>query len=182
MKFNLIGFGGCILLVSGLVACADSPETSLQEWMTNQRNSLKPVTEPVSTPKKFNPQAYEQSGKVEPFSIQKLVVGLRSDMVGQVSNSSLISSELNRRKQPLEAYPLDAMSFVGSMQKGSAKSALLRVDKLIYQIEAGAYIGQNYGKIIAINEFEVVLREVVQDSTGEWIERQATLQLQEVRK
>jgi type IV pilus assembly protein PilP len=98
-----------------------------------------------------------------------------------VSNSSLIAPELNRRKQPLEAYPLDAMAYVGNLQKGSKKSALLRVDKLIHQVEDGSYLGPNYGKITSITESEIVLREIVQDAAGEWIERQATLLLQETK-
>lgn len=181
MRPNRILLSIGLALAFALVACADAPESSLQEWMSEQRNNLKPVSEPVAAPKKFNPQLYNQEGKIEPFGVQKLVVGLRSDLVNPASNSNLITSELNRRKQPLEAYPLDVMSFVGSLQKGTKKSALLRVDKLIYQVESGAYLGQNYGKIMGINESEIILREIVQDSAGEWIERQATLQLQETQ-
>ena len=48
-------------------------------------------------------------------------------------------------------------------------------------MEDGAYLGPNYGKITAISDAEIVLREIVQDSAGEWIERQATLQLQETK-
>lgn len=175
-------FLACVFVLSvGLAACSEAPETDLQEWMAVQRNNLKPVSEPVVAPRKFNPQIYTQEGKVDPFGIQKLVVGLRSDVSNPTSNSNLIAPELNRRKQPLEAYPLDVMSFVGSLQKGGKKSALLRVDRLIYQVESGAYLGQNYGKIMGISESEIILREIVQDSTGDWIERQATLQLQEIK-
>ena len=164
-----------------LVACSEAPEASLQDWMSEQRSSLKPVSVAVAVPKKFNPQVYAQEGKVDPFAVLKLVVGLRSDSGNSVSNSSLIAPELNRRKQPLEAYPLDVMAYVGNLQKGAKKSALLRVDKLIYQGDDGAYIGPNYGKITAISDAQIVLREIVQDSAGEWIERQATLQLQETK-
>jgi type IV pilus assembly protein PilP len=164
-----------------LVSCSEAPESSLQEWMSEQRSSLKPVSEAVAVPKKFNPQVYAQDGKVDPFAVLKLVVGLRSDAGNTVSNSSLIAPELNRRKQPLEAYPLDAMTYVGNLQKGAKKSALLRVDKLIHQVEDGSYLGPNYGKITSITESEIVLREIVQDAAGEWIERQATLLLQETK-
>ena len=181
MRPNLIFVSLGLILSFVLIGCSDAPEAGLQEWMLVQRNNLKPVSEPVAAPKKFNPQIYAQEGKIDPFGIQKLVVGLRSDFSNPSSNSNLIAPELNRRKQPLEAYPLDVMSFVGSLQKGVKKSALLRVDKLIYQVEPGAYLGQNYGKIMGISESEIVLREIVQDSAGEWIERQATLQLQETK-
>lgn len=179
MKSRLVN--QAVLVFSACVAagCSDAPEAELQTWMADQRNQLKPASQPVAAPKKFDPKTYSQEGKPDPFSAQKLVVGLKSDAANPVSNSNLITPELNRRKEPLEAYPLDAMSYVGSLEKGKKKSALLRVDKLIYQVEAGAYLGQNYGKIISISESAVTLREIVQDSAGEWIERQATLQLQE---
>ena len=56
---------------------------------------------------------------------------------------------------------------------------LLKVDGLLYQVKAGEYLGQNYGKILKISETEISLREIVQDAAGEWIERPTTLQLQE---
>ena len=86
---------------------------------------------------------------------------------------------VDRRKEPLESFPLDAMSMVGSVAKAGAPVALLRVDSLLYQVKAGDHLGQNYGRVLRITETEVVLREIVQDAAGEWIERNATLQLQE---
>ena len=60
--------------------------------------------------------------------------------------------------------------------------ALVKVDSLLYQVKPGAYLGQNYGRVTKISETEVVMREIVQDAVGEWIERVATLQLQENAK
>ncbi len=61
--------------------------------------------------------------------------------------NSLLASEINRRKEPLEAYPVDSMRMVGSVTKAGRPHALLQVDKLLYQVKVGDYIGQNYGKI-----------------------------------
>jgi type IV pilus assembly protein PilP len=71
------------------------------------------------------------------------------------------------------------MSMVGSMNRLGRPYALLKVDGLLYQVKPGDYIGQNYGRILKIGEGELVLREVVQDAAGEWIERNSTLQLAE---
>jgi type IV pilus assembly protein PilP len=90
-----------------------------------------------------------------------------------------LSTELNRRKEPLEAFPLDSMAMVGSVTKQGVPYALLRVDTLLYQVKVGDHLGQNYGRVTRISETEIVLREVIQDAAGEWIERPATLQLQE---
>jgi type IV pilus assembly protein PilP len=68
---------------------------------------------------------------------------------------------------------------VGSMTRDNKRYALLRVDNLYYNVKAGDYLGQNFGRITKITETDITLREVVQDAAGEWIERLSTLQLQE---
>ncbi len=93
--------------------------------------------------------------------------------------SSLLAGELNRRKEPLEAFPLDSMRMVGSLTKNGQPYALLKVDNLLYQVKVGDYLGQNYGRITRIAETDIALREIVQDAAGEWIERAGSLQLQE---
>ena len=94
-------------------------------------------------------------------------------------SATLLSAELNRRREPLEAYPLDSMNMVGSVSKQGRPFALLRVDNLLYQVKVGDYLGQNYGRITQIDETQIALREIVQDAAGEWIERPGVLQLQE---
>jgi type IV pilus assembly protein PilP len=158
-----------------LVACtADHDE--LRQWMEQQRREIKPNVTPLQAPKKFDPEPYSQSQAVEPFSGQKLSVALKQEARAP---NSLLARQLNRRKEPLEAYPLDSMNMVGSVTKQGQPYALLRVDALLYQVKVGDHIGQNYGQITGISETEVTLKETVQDAAGEWIERPATLQLQE---
>ncbi len=165
----------CALAVFALVGCSGDQQ-ELSQWMDQQRREVKPSVQPLSPPKKFNPQAYVALGGVEPFSNQKLTVALKQEAR---QPNSLLSAELNRRKEPLEAYPLDSMSMVGSVAKAGRPYALLRVDNLLYQVKQGDYLGQNYGKITKISETDVSLREIVQDAAGEWIERTSALQLQE---
>ena len=115
-------------------------------------------------------------GAVEPFSTQKLTVALKQEAR---QPNSLLAAEINRRKEPLEAYPVDSMAMVGSVIRNGRPYALLKVDNLLYQVKPGDYLGQNYGKIIKISETDVAYREIVQDAAGEWIERNSALQLQE---
>ena len=74
------------------------------------------------------------------------------------------------------------MAMVGSLNKVGKPTALLKVDQLLYQVQVGNYLGQNYGRITAITETAIQLREIVQDATGDWIERTASLELQEGAK
>jgi type IV pilus assembly protein PilP len=166
---------GIVLASLGLAGCGAEQE-ELAQWMEQQKREVKPSVTPLSPPKKFIPQGYVALNGVEPFSAQKLTVALKQEAR---QPNSLLAAEINRRKEPLEAYPLDSMSMVGSVVKTGRPYALLRVDNLLYQVKQGDYLGQNYGKITRISETDVALREIVQDAAGEWIERNTSLQLQE---
>ncbi len=163
------------LAVSAFAGCSGSQD-ELQQWIEQEKREAKPNVTPLSPPKKFDPQPYLAANGVEPFSNRKLTVALKQEAR---QPNSLLAAEINRRKEPLEAYPLDSMSMVGSVVKQGRQHALLRVDNLLYQIKTGDYLGQNYGKVTKITETDVSLREVVQDAAGEWIERTSSLQLQE---
>ncbi len=159
-----------------LVAGCSGEQQELSQWMDQQRREVRPSVQPIPAPKKFIPQAYDAISGVDPFSSQKLTVALKQE---SRQPNSLLSAEINRRKEPLEAYPLDSMSMVGSLTRNGKPFALLRVDNLLYQVKLGDYLGQNYGKITKITETGVAVREIVQDAGGEWIERNTDLQLQE---
>lgn len=166
-----------------LAACASSEQEEIQQWMQEQRATIKPQVQPIPEPKRFTPQAYTQETTVEPFSQQKLLVALKRDsQQAGTASAALLQPELVRRKEPLEAYPLDTVSMVGSLLKDGRPVALVKVDNLLYQVKPGNYLGQNYGRITKVTETEIVLRELVQDAAGEWIERNSTLQLQEKSK
>jgi type IV pilus assembly protein PilP len=176
-----LGFLWLGVAAVGLSGCMGSEQEDLQRWMAEQRAQVRPTVPPITEPKKFTPQAYTEGSAFEPFNMQKLTQALRRDS-NQPSTSGLIAPELARRKEALEAFPLDSMAMVGSMNRKGEPVALVTVDKLLYQVRVGNYLGLNYGRITRINETEVALREIVQDAAGEWIERVATLQLQESAK
>ena len=171
-----------LLLTVSLMGCGSSDREELQQWMTEQRAQTKPQVQPIPEPKKFVPQAYSQQAVTDPFSNLKLTQALKRESSQSTSNAALVAPELSRRKEPLESYPLDAMAMVGALVKQGQPVALVRVDNLLYQVRPGNYLGQNYGRIMKVGETEIVLREIVQDAAGEWIERAATLQLQERSK
>lgn len=167
---------GSALILSG---CGPSGNDDLREWMTQLRATTKPRVIPLSEPKPFHPQAYVVEGSMEPFNPMKLTQALRRESAQSAANASLIAPEMARRKEPLEAFPLDSIKMVGSMNKEGLPTALVTVGKLLYQVRLGNYLGQNYGKIVGITETGVQLREIVQDPSGDWVERMTTLELQE---
>jgi type IV pilus assembly protein PilP len=165
-----------LMLSALLLAGCGANHEELQQWMEQQRREVRPNVTPLQPPKKFDPQPYASAQAVEPFSAQKLTVAIKQE---SRQPNSLLAGELNRRKEPLESYPLDSMRMVGSLAKAGSPFALLKVDNLLYQVKVGDYLGQNYGRITKIAETEIALREIVQDAAGEWIERVGSLQLQE---
>ena len=165
-----------------LLGCGASREDDIRAWMVQERNQTKPHVAPISAPKQFIPEVYGNATAIEPFSNQKLTQALKRDASQAASNGALVAPELARRKEPLEAFPLDSMVLVGSIFKANQPVALVKVDNLLYQVKLGNYLGLNFGRVTKINETELTLREIVQDAVGEWIERIATLQLQERSK
>ncbi|WP_255568643.1 pilus assembly protein PilP [Comamonas sp. NLF-1-9] len=167
--------GGAIVLAG----CQPAGQDDLRQWMADLRANTKPHVTPLKEPVEFSPQGYLAGDGIDPFNAQKLTQALRRDTQESAGNASLIAPELTRRKEPLEAYPLDTVTMVGSMVKSGKPTALVTVDKMLYQVQVGNYLGQNYGKIMAINETSMQVREIVQDQSGDWVERMTTLELQE---
>jgi type IV pilus assembly protein PilP len=182
IAYPLLRLAGITLAALALQACSSSNEEQLRAWMNEQKSASRPRITPIPEPKQFKPETYAQVGAIDPYSREKLTQALKGEANQATSNAALVAPELARRKEPLEAFPLDTVTMVGSFTRGGQQVALIKVDNLLYQVKPGNYLGQNYGRINSIAETEIVLREIVQDAAGEWIERQAKLQLQERSK
>ncbi len=179
---TLLASSGLLFVALILGGCGASSQDELRQWMGEQRNQTKAVIDPISEPKKFVPQLYTEGSAIDPFSIQRLVQSVKRDLSRVADNAALLAPELARRKEALESFPLDAMSMVGSLTKEGKPVAFLQVEKLLYQVREGDHLGQNYGRITKIDETELALREIVQDASGEWVERPVKLQLLESSK
>lgn len=162
-----------------LAGCGDSGEQEVRQWMNETRSQARISVPKIAEPKKFTPFLYSQKGEVDPFDPAKLQVALARQ---QKTSSSKLRPNLERRREALEAYPLDALKMVGTLQSRTMRLALVEVDKLVYQVKIGQYMGQNFGMVTRITDSEVDIKEVVQDAGGEWIERSAKLELQEIKK
>lgn len=168
-----------LLSLVWITACSSASENELADWMTQQKGQTFPKVTPLSEPRPFKPENYTETAEFDPFSPSTLTLALRKDAEQASSNAALLEPELARRKEPLEEFPLDTITLVGSLARSGQPVGLVTVGKLLYQVRLGDHLGQNYGRITQIVETEVTLREIVQDAAGEWIERTASLQLQE---
>ncbi|RYH50137.1 MAG: pilus assembly protein PilP, partial [Alcaligenaceae bacterium] len=111
-SIKLIFCGVAAVVLSG---CGGSGDDELRQWMSELRATTKPRVIPLTEPKQFLPQAYSMEAGVEPFNPVKLTQALRRESTQSASNAALIAPEMARRKEPLEAYPLDVMAMVGSL-------------------------------------------------------------------
>ena len=162
-----------ILLASlGLAACGGEEHQDLRQWMKESTKDFKGRVQPLPPIKSFQAVGYETGGMLDPFNASKIEPERKAVGGGQ-------KPDLDRRKEPLESYPLESLKMVGTLIKGKMVHALVQADKNLHQVKIGNYMGQNFGIITDINETEIKLKELVPDSLGDYIERTSTLQLQE---
>lgn len=165
------------LLVSGLFGCGGGDHEDIKRWMEESSRDLRGRVQPLPELKPFPIISYDANDQMDPFSPGR-VEPERKDAGGGAK------PDFDRPREQLENYPLEALHYVGMMSKGKGKSryALILAEGVVYPAGIGNYLGQNFGRITAITENELVLKEIVQDPSGQttdWVERQATLQLQE---
>jgi type IV pilus assembly protein PilP len=91
-----------------------------------------------------------------------------------------LKPDLTRRKEELEAFPLDGLVMVGTVLKKAAIWGLIKAsDGTVHRVQVGNYLGKNYGKIIQISSDKVELMEIVPDKPGFWREQQTSIALTE---
>ncbi len=182
LTMRMFKFSSPIVISVLLLGCSSASQEELQQWMNEQKAQTQPRVKPIAEPKQFKPESYAVTGLVEPFNKQKLTQALNKESSQPNVNMALVAPELARRKEPLEEFPLDTMTMVGSLVRDGKPVALVKVGTLLYQVRQGEHLGQNFGRVMKIVETQVTLREIVQDAAGEWIERTTSLQLQERSK
>jgi len=167
------------VLVTLLSGCGGGGQDELREWMEQERRSMRPSVQPLPVPRKFEPFVYAQQSQIDPFDTRKLDIVLQK--LATASNKGN-QPNMDRRRDPMEAFPLDTISMVGTILQGGKRVALVRANRTVYQVKKGEYIGQNFGRITDISETEINISETVQDAAGDWVERTSSLQLQETGK
>ncbi|MES2499850.1 MAG: pilus assembly protein PilP [Pseudomonadota bacterium] len=158
-------------LMLSLVACNGDEGDDLDKFMLSAANDMSKGVEPLPEVLPYSPLQYNADGTLsDPFKPRKAT-----------SKNGGLQPNTNRPKEALEAYPLESLKYVGSMSKSKLTYALIKTpDNTIQQVKVGNYLGPNYGLVTAINESDIALKEIVQDDlTGDWIERTASINLQE---
>lgn len=162
-----------VLLSIAMSACSSDGLEDLREFVKNAYADKKPRVEPLPEIKMQETFIYNSASLPDPFAAfnlkpqaQKTASGPRPDP--------------NRRKEPLEDYPLDSLKMVGTLLRGKQAWAVIQApDGTVHRAQIGDHLGQNSGMINKISEEKVELIELIQGAAGDWVEREANLTLLE---
>jgi type IV pilus assembly protein PilP len=163
-----------------LVACTGEEFGDLKAELNEKSKDFRGRVDPLPQVKPYEPVPYTAEGVVDPFRPDRIdVAGAprapRSDL-------SKMAPDLNRPKEPLEAFPLESLQMLGTIMQNRETFALVKAGPNLYRIKKGNYLGLNFGIVTGIDEVAINLKELVQDGQGEWVERASALQLLEIKK
>lgn len=169
MNARLLTGGLCSAIALLLAGCGGGDDDDLRAWMKEQGAASRGKIEPIPAMRPYEAFTYNAFDQADPFKPRKIETG-----------KGARGPDMTRRKEALEAFPLETLKMVGTMQKGQAMIGLIKAnDNRVFQVRQGNYVGQNFGVITTISEGEINLKELFQDGAGDWAERQTKIMLQE---
>ena len=161
--------GACL----ALTACFGQPHEDLRQFVKDSENLPHGRVPPVPEVKAYEPFTYAAFDLIDPFKPRKIEPPKGSANGG-------IAPDLNRRREPLESYPLESLRMVGTLEQQKQVYALVKApDNGLFRVRPGNYLGQNFGRITEISESAIKLKEITQDSGGNWEEKEQVLLLQD---
>ena len=160
-----------LVMVAG---CSSDGLDDLRDFVKNAHADKKPKIEPLPEIKPYEAYAYAASDLADPFSPANL-----KPMTAQGRGGGP-RPDMNRRKEPLEDFPLDALKMVGTLSRGSQTWGVVQApDGTVHRVQKGNYVGQNFGRILRVSEEKIDVVELVQGALGDWVEREAGLAILE---
>ena len=165
--------------VALLAACGGEDQGELRQELAAMTKDLRGRVDPLPQVRSYEPVPYKGESMLDPFVPGRIVV---TQAAGTGGGGGGVQPDLNRPKEPLEAFPLEAMQMVGTLAQNKDMYALVRAGSNLFRVKKGNYMGPNFGVITAIDDGQINLKEVVQDSGGDWVERSTTVQMQEGKK
>ena len=162
-----------VLACLAVIGCSGEQYGDLRDWVKAQDNLPHGRIPALPEVKPYEPYSYADFDLIDPFKPRKIEPPKGASGGGG-------APDLNRRREPLEAYPLEGLRMVGTLEQKKQMFALVRApDNTLFRVKTGNYLGQNFGRVVAISESSVTLKEIVQDSAGNWEEKEQVLQLSE---
>ena len=139
-----------VLLVVALLGCAQEEHEDLRQWMDSASKDIKGRIPPLPQVRPYEPVPYDAGNLMDPFRPGKIGTEQKKGGGG-------LRPDMDRPREPLEAYPLESLKYVGVITKKKVSYALIQVDGSLFQVRNGNYMGQYLGVITQISDAEVVL-------------------------
>jgi type IV pilus assembly protein PilP len=160
-----------------MVGCVAEPELDdLRVFTENAFKDQKPDVEPLPPLRPHAVFIYTASDMVDPFDQDNL----KEKQTDTDAADDAEGPDRSRRKEPLEAFPLDALLLVGMLDQQGEKWAVVRApDQSIHRVKQGNYMGVNYGEIVEIGDTSLTVTELVRNPVGKWESKDADLILVE---
>ncbi|OGS91420.1 MAG: pilus assembly protein PilP [Gallionellales bacterium GWA2_60_18] len=164
-----------LLLVSILLAaCGGEEFQDLRDFVKNAGADMRGKIPPPPEIKPYEPFVYNNDADLpNPFKPRK--PELRTGGQGGINQP-----DLARPREALEEFPLESLKMVGYLYQNNVGYAVIRApDRKLHRVKAGNYVGMNFGLIQEVTDTGATIKEMVQDSVGDWNERDSSLQLLE---
>lgn len=159
------------ICLTALLAACGGPGDDPHDFVKNAGKDLRGKVAPLPEVKPYEPFTYEAMDLPDPFKPRKLAPPAGSGGGG-------LQPDFNRPKEALENFPLESLKMVGTLQQGKVMYAIVKTpENSLYRVRPGNHMGQNFGIITQVTDGEVKLTEIVQDSAGDWTERNSSLAL-----
>ena len=163
-----------------LSACGNTTHQDLVNFTTKAKADAQKVSSIDALPdiQPYETFLYKDNDRRDPFT--DTVV---TDEATIASTDDSIKPPTNHRKEALEAFPLDSLRMIGTLQRDDTLWAIVKIqnnpDGGIHRIVTGNYLGQNYGRVVGVSEEQINLIEVIPNGLGGWREREASIALSE---
>lgn len=153
-----------------LAGCGGGEFQDLQDFVKNSGEDMRGKIDPPPDVKPYEPFAYNNDTNItDPFKPRKPTLS---------SGGGVNQPDLDRPKEALEEFPLEGLRMVGYLFQNKVGYAVVRApDNKLHRVKAGNYVGLNFGLIEEVTDTGVTVKEMVQDSAGDWTERMSSLQL-----
>lgn len=172
----------CVLLACVVPACDLASREEPSIGLAPQTSQAAPLAPPGPALFIYQALRYSPSSELDPFNAERLALAQKKAWHTAAAQGGLLALELKRNKDSLEAFALESITLVGRMSVQGRQVALVKVDGLLYPVQLGSHLGQNFGRVVDINDRGLSLQELVQDPAGKWTERKVLLVLQERMK
>jgi len=164
-----------MMLMGVLSACVSEEFDDLKSYVSKVKSKPAAPIEPMPVIKSYEAFNYNAAGLRNPF--EKLD---EPQVAKEMVSAEGPGPDLERGKEELEAYPLDTLRMVGTLSKKGELWGLVKAsDGVIHRVQVGNYLGQNFGKIVGVQDHQIDLEEWVATTSGKWRKREASLALVE---